>query len=124
MNNTNDKMQEIGAGCIVRLFCLTIEEHAEYKMVKSRDTVEYKPQFGTKMSFASKLYYDTVTKFAEYTDDELVEDCPLVKTLIGKKIGDSLKSTNIFTGLKKLFSLIEVKSKLRMNLSPWSRSLK
>lgn len=88
----SDKLQDtISVGCAVKLFCTTLEEREEYKIVKSRDTVEYKPQFGSKMKFGSKLYYDTVTKFAEYADDELVEDCPLAKTLIGKKLGDSFK---------------------------------
>lgn len=101
MKNTNEKFQSITVGCIVKLFCLPLDEYAEYKIVKSRGTIEYKPQFGTKMSFCSKLYYDTVTKFAEYADDELVEDCPSAKMLIGKKVGDSFKVTNIFTRLKK-----------------------
>lgn len=91
MKNTNEKLQVISVGCVVKLFCSTIDEYAEYKIVKSRDTVEYKPQLARQMVYGSKLYYEAVTKFAEYADDELVEDCPLAKALIGKKAGDSFK---------------------------------
>lgn len=90
MKNTNEKFQ-VMVGCVVKLFCSTVDEHAEYRIVKSRDTVEYKPQLARQMSYGSKLYYEAVTKFAEYADDELVEDCPLAKALIGKKVGDSFK---------------------------------
>lgn len=96
---TNDT---ISVGCTVGLYCLTLNEHEEYKIVKSRDTVEYKPQFGSEMVFGSKLYYETVTKYAEYADDELVEDCPLAIALIGKKLGDKFNVNQYAYEIEKI----------------------
>lgn len=99
----NDKLKDtISVGCTVGLYCSTVDEHANYKIVRSRDTVEHKPQFGTKMSFGSKLYYETVTKFAEYADDELVEDCPLAKALIGKKLGEKFNINQYAYEIEKI----------------------
>lgn len=99
----NDKLKDtISVGCTVGLYCSTVDEHANYKIVRSRDTVEHKPQFGSKMSFGSKLYYETVTKFAEYADDELVEDCPLAKALIGKKLGEKFNINQYAYEIEKI----------------------
>ncbi|MDE7168482.1 MAG: HRDC domain-containing protein [Clostridia bacterium] len=86
--HTNDS---ISIGCVVGLYCPTADEHLEYRLVKSRDTMEYKPRFGSKISFGSKLYYENITQFAEYADDELAEDRPLAQALMGKRLGDSFK---------------------------------
>lgn len=115
----NDLQETISVGCTVKLFCSTVNEYATYRIVKNKDSVEYKPQFGTKMSFGSKLYYDTVTKFAEYSDDELVEDCPLAKMLMGKKIGVCFKVNDYEYSVEKIIfpdgRTVEVKNEPVVN---------
>ena len=86
--NAKDK---IAIGCVVGLYCSTVDEHIEYRLVKSRDIVSYKPKLGNRMSFGSKLYYENITQFAEYADDELAEDRPLAQALMGKRLGESFK---------------------------------
>lgn len=128
MKNTNDKLKAIYIGCIVKLFCSTVDEYAEYKIVKSRDTVEYKPQLARQMSYGSKLYYEAVTKFAEYADDELVEDCPLAKVLIGKKVGDSVKVNEYAYKIEKIIfpdgSKVEAKNNPIVEIKPTVNSVR
>ena len=81
----------VSVGCFVGLYCTTIRVFEEYKIVKNRDLVSYKPKMGTTLRYGTKLYYGKEVQFADYADNELVEDCPLAKALIGKRLGDSCK---------------------------------
>ncbi|MDE6790152.1 MAG: GreA/GreB family elongation factor, partial [Clostridia bacterium] len=85
--DTRDK-NTVSIGCKVRLFCLTDNERYEYKIVRSRDTTEFTPQFG---GYHENQNYDSRAKIAEYAEDELGDDRPLAKELIGKKCGDTVK---------------------------------
>ena len=77
----------ISFGCIVGLYCSIINEYNEFKIVKNRDTVEYKPLFSGAYGIQNNSV--AVTHVAEYADDEVVEGCKLVDELIGKRLGDS-----------------------------------
>lgn len=85
--NTKDK-DVVSVGCKVRLFCSTDGEYYEYWIVKSRDTTEFIPQFG---GYYENQNYDSRSKIAEYDEDELGDDRPLAKELLGKRRGDTVK---------------------------------